>query len=102
MRAMFDPVKFSRYVDKFQDYKEVFDSKDELVKLTQIRKQKLMMDREAHFPMTFVKMDKEEIKRRDKEFDQLMQTFYKVREDLKKQEKEVAVHRFVLRRTSTR
>ena len=41
-----------------------------------------MLDREAHFPFTYVKLDKDEIKRKEKEHEQNMQTFTTLKKDL--------------------
>ena len=68
MHGVFDPDKFEKYVTRYQDFREVFESQSQLVKLSQIRKQKnLMNDREAHFPFTYVKLDKDEIKKKEKD-----------------------------------
>jgi hypothetical protein len=85
MHGIFDPDKFERFVTKYPDFREVFESKNQLVKLTQIRKQKnLMADREAHFPLTFVKLDKDEIKKKEKDHLQTIQNFTRMQQDLKK------------------
>ena len=42
------------------------------------------MDREAHFPFTFVKMDKDEIKKKEKDHALKMQNFNTLHADLKK------------------
>jgi hypothetical protein len=73
MHGVFDPDKFEKYVTRYQDFREVFESQNQLVKLSQIRKQKnLMNDREAHFPFTYVKLDKDEIKKKEKDHLQTM------------------------------
>ena len=43
-----------------------------------------MNDREAHFPFTYVKLDKDEIKKKEKDHLQTIQNFSTMKENLKK------------------
>ena len=38
MQGVFDPDKFETYVTKYKDFKEIFESQNQLVKLSEIRK----------------------------------------------------------------
>ena len=44
-----------------------------------------MNDREAHFPLTFIKLDKDEIKKKENDHSKTIQNFKSMQENLKKQ-----------------